>query len=243
VRSLSFVCLAACALSLVACAAQTRPVALSIPAQDPAAIATAPEPAVAAAKAPPVPDGYVTMTVFGVGPQGAGGVIALLDPTGATVVPIYVGGTEAASATHRFHGTRPERPLTHDLMDALMRHLGAELVRAQVDTLENGTYIGSIVVEQKGRFIELDARPSDAIALAMGAKVPIVMAAAVVKKAGVPKDGFQDLDDSLSGAPIFPPAGASGEPIECAKARLLKRLGRSEWAQAAAICVSKGGKP
>ena len=78
---------------------------------------------------------------------------------------------------------------------------------------------------------------------AMGAKVPIVMASAVLKKAGVPKDGFQDLDDSLSGAPILPPSGAGGEPIECAKARLLKRLGRSEWAQAAAICVSKGGKP
>lgn len=231
--------LAVPALAAVACTPPQRPVALSVP---PAPVASAAPVAIepAPATAPPVPAGYVTMTVLGVTPQGAGGVIALVDPAGERVLPIYVGGTEAASAGHRFAGTRSDRPLTHDLLDALLRELGAELVRAQVDALENGTFIGSVVFEQKGRFIELDARPSDAVALAMGAKAPIVVAGAVLEKAGVAKADFDAGGDPLSAVQMLPPAAG---PVECVKARLLKRLGRPEWVQAAASCVAQGGTP
>lgn len=238
------------AAALAGCAAQTKPLALDVPSH---AVAPAPAPTVVAdpvARPPPLREGYVTMTVLGV---GARGVIALVDPTQSLVVPIYVGGSEAASASHRFHTTRPPRPLTHDLMDALMRDLGAEIYRAQVDALENGTYIGTLVVAQKGRYIELDARPSDAIALAMGAKAPIVVADAVLKKAGVPKASFHGLDDEDELQQLQQSAGGLGagtsavapsaNPPECDKARLLKRLGRPEWTQAAAVCVSKGGTP
>jgi hypothetical protein len=180
-------------LSLVGCAAQEK--AVSVP------VATLPAPTVVpapidppAALPPKLPAGYVEMTVAGVISEGNGASVALLDPKQSLVVEVHVGGSEATSIEHRFAHTKYVRPLTHDLMDNVLAQTGIEVVRAQVDKLDNGTFIGTLVLKQKNRYFELDARPSDAIALALGNGVPIYCAADVIKRAGVPRDQVDGLD-------------------------------------------------
>ncbi len=178
---------------LAGCAAQERTVSVPVaqlPTPTASVTADAPLPST---PAPKVPDGYVEMTVAGVINEGAGASVALLDPKTAMVVEVHVGGSEALSIVHRFEHTHYQRPLTHDLMDELMKQTGMDVVRAQVDKLENGTFLGTLVVKSKNRFLELDARPSDAIALAIGANAPIYCASDVIKRAGVPKDQVDGL--------------------------------------------------
>jgi len=134
-----------------------------------------------------VPHGYQVMKPV----SAEANAVLLVDEQQTTLVPIFIGTTEAHSIDMRLHRQTPPRPLTHDLFDATLRQLGAELVRVQVDDLREGVFIGSIFIRQGARIIELDARPSDAIALAVGNDIPVYVAEHVVRYAGTP------LDDSL----------------------------------------------
>ena len=228
----------------VACASQTVPPAVTIAPLPgtPQAAVDAPEP-----EAPKVPAGYVKMTVAGVVPQSSGAAVALLDPTEATIVPIYMGGTEAMAIQQRFDHTTYKRPLTHDLFDAMLREVGGQVVRAQVDKLEDNTYLGTLVLKTKSRYIQLDSRPSDAIALALGSGAPIYCASKVIAEAGVSRDSFDGLDSAgASASPSSAGSGSGGsstDPPECVLARALKRAQRPEWKQAAAQCKARGGTP
>jgi bifunctional DNase/RNase len=179
----------ACALALltVGCV-QAAPPAVTI-----APLPVAPQASVASPELPPprVPSDYVRVSVVALVSQG--GMVALADPTEEVIVPIYIGGTEAASIKHRYEHTTAERPLTHDLFDSALHELGARVIRAQVDKLENNTYFATLILKDKGRYIQLDARPSDAIALALGANAPIYCASAVITQAGVPRDNLKGL--------------------------------------------------
>jgi bifunctional DNase/RNase len=148
-------------------------------------------PAVAPAPQPPpaplvarAPDGYVEVTIGDVVESGGGASVELVDPQTKRVVTMLIGGTEGHSILLRKHEHPAPRPLTHDLFDATLRELRADVLQVQVDKLEGGVYFGTVVVVQDDRLIPLDARPSDAIALALGAKVPIYMARAVLDHAG-----------------------------------------------------------
>lgn len=156
----------------------------------------APPPAAPVAPAPPpdpglptgMPAGYVEMRPSQVVELPEGAALVLVDPAGTRALPIYIGGTEAASIDLRMRGASAPRPLTHDLLDALLRSLHATLVKVQVDDIRDDTYIGSIFVRANGRVFALDARPSDAIALAIGDHAPIYVAAAVLTQGGMPLD-------------------------------------------------------
>jgi bifunctional DNase/RNase len=232
---------------LAGCAAQAPPRAVTIaelPAPPPT---TCVPPIERAARPPELPAGYLKMSVAGVVQQGDGAAVGLLDPKQATVVPIFVGGTEAVSIQERFAHSRFPRPLTHDLFDAALEKLHVRVFRAQVDKLEDGTYFGTLVLEGKWRYYELDARPSDAIALALGSDAPIYCAADVVANEGVPRERFDALGTQQSAGATTGAGGASGGtsgPIyECVLAKALKQAGRPEWKRAAALCKARGGTP
>jgi hypothetical protein len=142
---------------------------------------------------PQLPAGYVDAQVLGVFQTATGGVVALGVADSDRVLPIFVGGTEALSINLRQNQEHYERPLTHDLLDAVMRELGGQLVNVQVDELKDNTFIGSIVVRHGGHTKSLDSRPSDAIALAIGARVPIYVASRVMDAAGVPRSEIPGL--------------------------------------------------
>lgn len=134
------------------------------------------------------PAGYVEMTVLDVKGTADGDAVLLVNPTRSVVVPIMVGGTEAMSIQLRHSKQRFQRPLTHDLLDSIMHELGGSLVKVQIDDIREGTFLGTVFVRKGSRVVSIDARPSDAIALAIGNQVPIFMAQRVIDEAGLHKD-------------------------------------------------------
>jgi len=167
-------------------AAPSPPPALSPPpAVAPAPAAPAPSPVV-------VPAGFVEMTVLGVGRHGGDNAVMLVDAARRVFVPIFIGGTEALSIVLRHERRRFERPLTHDLLDAVLRELGGELLKVHVDALKGDRFVGTVYVRHAGRVAALDARASDAIALALGSRVPIFVAREVIDTAGIRPDARPD---------------------------------------------------
>lgn len=154
--------------------------------------ATAPQPIVAHA-----PPGYVEVQVLRVVPYGDAASVELGAPPDERVLRMVVGGTEGHSLLLRREKRASPRPLTHDLFDHALRELDAEIVQAQIDDLRDGTFIGTLVLKQEDRLVTLDARPSDAIALAIGARAPIYVAERVLAESAA--------SDDANGAPAPAP--------------------------------------
>jgi len=108
-------------------------------------------------------------------------------------VPILIGQFEAYSIALALHGTAPQRPLTHDLMRNILDRLGARVDRVVIDDLWRETFYAKIFLTVRKNLedeeeIEIDARPSDAIAIALRFNAPIYMTEAVLEMAGVSED-------------------------------------------------------
>lgn len=136
-----------------------------------------------------------------------GNAVLLLTPGDEKVVPIFIGGTEALSIQLQIQGQKFTRPLTHDLFDAFATKIGAKMLRAQVDTLADGVYLGSVVFERPGpdgkaELLRFDARPSDAIALAIGNAVPIFVSQALVDEVGIRTEDVAEAEPKPSHNPI-----------------------------------------
>jgi len=196
--------LAIAACLLAGCGARpAAPQTVEITASAPIATASAPEPPPPKEpERPRPPQGYVEMTPARVEPS-AGGMAAVLlsDAAESVILPIYVGGTEALSIQLRLDKQRYQRPLTHDLLDAAVRELGGEVWKVHVDDLRNEVYIGRVFLRKGDRIIDLDARPSDAIALAIGDHVPIYVARRVLDRAGVRRDESAPKASAPPGGP------------------------------------------
>lgn len=100
------------------------------------------------------------------------------------VVPIFVGGPEAASIAVALSGQTPPRPLTHDLMVSLVKGLAAHIDAVEVTGMNDGTFVATISVSGPGGIQSLDTRPSDAIALAVRVDAPLFMSDEVLDQAG-----------------------------------------------------------
>ncbi len=169
-------------------------------------------PASSAASARPLaPPGYVKMRVGGVlETRGGGNVVLLARDDKRIGVPIFISGTEALSIQLRHKGARFKRPLTHDLMDDALSRLEAKVLAARVDKLEDQTFHGTVVLKSPNGRWELDARPSDAIALALGASAPIFVASAVVDHASV---SFDEVRIESEDPKAKPPSQPRSAPI------------------------------
>ncbi|MDR2391330.1 MAG: bifunctional nuclease family protein [Planctomycetota bacterium] len=114
-------------------------------------------------------------------------VLVLREKAGNRSFMVNVGIFEAMAVNRHIHGERPPRPLTHDLLMAVVSGLGGELLRVAVsDLIEdndgNGTFHGFLAIEREGGETLIDCRPSDAIALAVRANCPIYVSRAVLDK-------------------------------------------------------------
>jgi hypothetical protein len=142
----------------------------------------------APAPAAGAPEGFVEMAVQGLMPTENGTAVVLRLEKEGVLLPIWIGEAEAFSIQLRLERRRFERPLTHDLLDAMVKELGGQLVKVQVDDLKGGTFVGTVFLRQDKRLIPIDARPSDAIALAIGNRVPIFVSRKVIDSAGIKQD-------------------------------------------------------
>jgi bifunctional DNase/RNase len=112
-------------------------------------------------------------------------IILLEDLGGAWGLPILAKATEVTSVVLSLEGDSPPRPLSHDLMANILKSLKAQVLNVLIDILEEPLCHGIIAVEVGGKELDFDARPSDAISLALRAHAPIYVSAAVVNKGAV----------------------------------------------------------
>lgn len=119
-------------------------------------------------------------------------IIELTEVDGERTFPIVIGLPEAFAIERRLKGIEIPRPQTHDLLASVIEHLGGELKEIIVNDLIDGTFYAKLIIEQDGQEIEVDSRPSDAIALGVAENVPIYVAETVL--AQTENDGDPDFD-------------------------------------------------
>ena len=110
-------------------------------------------------------------------------VILLNEVDGERAFPIVIGLFEAMSIDRRIKGMQWPRPMTHDLLCTIIDHLGGDLQDIYINELREHTYFAKLRVKKDGEIIEVDCRPSDAIAVAVTAKVPIYVSEDVIDEA------------------------------------------------------------
>ena len=125
-------------------------------------------------------------------------VIILKETEGERLVPIWIGHYEATAILLAIQGIEPPRPMTHDLMYAMVGELGFILERIEITRLEEGTFFASLILRGEERTVAIDARPSDSIALAVRAQCPIVMDEAVLDEAGVVLESETDTESEVA---------------------------------------------
>ena len=132
----------------------------------------------------------VEMKVVSVGMvRGSDGhVVVLKEAEGDRLLVIAVGLAEASAIALQLQGMQPPRPLTHDLVVNVVRRMQGEIVRVIVHDLRDETFIGQIDIQTEHGIMEIDARPSDAIAVALRAEAPIFVAEPVLEMAAVSSD-------------------------------------------------------
>ncbi len=130
-------------------------------------------------------EGFSKLEVVTVMPADGGGTVLLADTERTVVIPIAVGATEALSIALRLERRRYERPLTHDLVDTVIRELGGELTEVRIDALRSQVFTATATLAQGKTSTRIDLRASDAIALALGNGLPIWMADPVLAETGI----------------------------------------------------------
>jgi len=119
-------------------------------------------------------------------------VVVLASTDEAEFLPIFIGPAEAAAIWRYLHHAEAPRPMTHDLLAAAIEKLGGTLRKVTVTELKKGTFYARIEIAVGEKVIEVDARPSDAIALALKTKTDIYVAKEVMKQAGRPNPGGKE---------------------------------------------------
>jgi bifunctional DNase/RNase len=119
-------------------------------------------------------------------------IVILREADAERYLPIWIGVYEAEAITIALQEVEVARPLTHDLLKNLFSTLNARIQRVEVIALKDDTFFGNIVAEVDGRTLNIDSRPSDALALAVRAHVPILVARTVMDTAGIiPEEDMQ----------------------------------------------------
>lgn len=142
-------------------------------------------------------------------------VVILREKDSDRYLPIWIGPAEADAIAVRMQDVQVARPLTHDLLRSVIGELGGNVEYIVVNDLSNDTFFARIMLQVDGRSVEIDSRPSDAIALAVRAQVPIFADESVLEKAGVKLDEEGALDAAVGGTqPIEETREVSAEELE-----------------------------
>jgi bifunctional DNase/RNase len=130
--------------------------------------------------------GLTKLTVHGVvaDPNTETQIVILRDERTAQVLPIWVGAAEGLAIKQAMDDTPTQRPMSHDLLCSMMEHLSLAVSRVVVTDVKNNTYFASVHLTSQGTERTVDARPSDAIALALRTNSPIFVTANVLQQRG-----------------------------------------------------------
>ena len=119
--------------------------------------------------------------------------VVLLEDERARIVPIFVGLSEAVSIHHALSGELAPRPMTHDLFISVLECLSASIINVLIDDLEEGIYYARLTIRSDGKQSEIDARPSDCLALALRSHAPIEVQEKVVRESSIGKSDVEKL--------------------------------------------------
>jgi bifunctional DNase/RNase len=139
------------------------------------------------------------MTLYGVSfePIGKQPIVLLKTTDDDRFLPIWIGHPEAAAILTKLQGATPPRPMTHDLLNDIIGELQGEIVRVEVTELRDNTFHARIMIVQDGREVEIDSRPSDAIALAVRCDAKIFAAEDVIEESGIEFQADEDVQPGL----------------------------------------------
>ena len=142
-------------------------------------------------------------------------------------LPIFIGATEAQSIALYLDRVSVPRPLTHDLLKTVMDNLECRMKRVEICALRENTFFAKLILEWNGVESEIDARPSDAIALALRFTAPVYVAEEVMEAAGV-------MLDETAGTNAEPPSQRLA-PAEALKQKLARAVAEERYEDAAAL--------
>ena len=140
------------------------------------------------------------------------------------ILPIWIGPWEASAIAAHLQGVEPERPLTHDLFAGVLRETGVRLDRVLISRLAEETFHARLVLISADARLEVDARPSDAIALAIRLEAPIYAAGDVLDRAGALPDAEVDDDDVDTAGAAAGPLETTGEPIDATRLGIFREF-------------------
>lgn len=124
-------------------------------------------------------------------------VVMLKEMNTDRYLPIFIGPFEADAITYELQEMPQTRPFTHDLMKSIIRELGGRVVHVLISELRNDVFYARLVIDVNGKLIDIDSRPSDAIAIAVRVKAPIFVAEQVMDRAGIQPD--EDVEGDVDG--------------------------------------------
>lgn len=135
-------------------------------------------------------------------------VVILREKEGERILPIWIGQPEAESILLEMNQVRKERPLTHDLCKSLIVGLGAELQRVNITKVENRTYFAELLLVRNGEQYQVDARPSDSIAIALRTASPVFAAESLLLE---PPEADAEEEEPEGMDPPFEPPRSTDE--------------------------------
>jgi bifunctional DNase/RNase len=147
-------------------------------------------------------------------------IVILREANAERYLPIWIGVYEAEAITIALQEVEVARPLTHDLLKNVFTAFNARIIRVEVSALRDDTFFGNVVAEADGKTLNVDARPSDALNLAVRAHVPILVARQVMDSAGItPEEDLQDKELG-EGKPAQAKSSLPAAPTEESEERL-----------------------
>ena len=126
-------------------------------------------------------------------------VVILREVGGDRLLPIWIGPGEASAIAMELAGIKFSRPLTHDLLNTVVRSLGSELIRVLITRVVDNTYYATLMLQRNGETITIDSRPSDSVALALRASAPIFADVDLLDRTTVEVEGAT-LEPGFAGA-------------------------------------------
>jgi bifunctional DNase/RNase len=177
---------------------------------------------------------FVEATIWTVAQTDQGNVV-LVRPKGSDLaVPIFIGQLETQSILIGMGGVEVPRPLTHDLMLSVLSALRAEVSRIEIHDLREGTFYSRLILRAEGNDILVDARPSDAIGIAVRASCPVFIAESVVEEAGISVNLVAGLQAETEAAASEAAGGPVAGPLVPASSELAAQSLRVELEKAVA---------
>ena len=147
------------------------------------------------------PEGYSEAEILAILASPEGPVLMLTSQERETMLPIFINMSQAMAIELRREGRDFMRPLTHDLVEDMMDQLDGDIAKVQIDALRQGTFYATIFLIGPDQVFEIDARPSDAVALAAGREIPIYVADSVLDEAGMTDEDIRHMPPADPGDP------------------------------------------